>query len=85
MNTGCNLDIASGIKSTKMVRVIGYLKVETLLVQPIPLIPTLDVFPLIWLVLLIISLLKLGFAFILIVVLALVFNISTNVIGFTYA
>ncbi|EDR11400.1 uncharacterized protein LACBIDRAFT_323960 [Laccaria bicolor S238N-H82] len=45
----------------------------------------LDVFPLIWLVLLIISLLKLGFAFILIVVLALVFNISTNVIGFTYA
>lgn len=44
----------------------------------------LYVFPLLWSVLLIVSLLKLGFAFIPIVVLALVFNI-TNVIGFTYA
>jgi len=44
----------------------------------------LYVFPLLWAVLLIVSLLKLGFAFIPIVVLALVFNM-TNVIGFTYA
>ncbi|KAF9455706.1 Golgi apparatus membrane protein TVP23 [Collybia nuda] len=41
-------------------------------------------FPLLWAVLFIVSLLKLGFAFIPIVILALVFNI-TNVIGFTYA
>jgi len=44
----------------------------------------LYVFPLLWAALLIVSLLKLGFAFIPIVLLALVFNI-TNVIGFTYA
>jgi len=44
----------------------------------------LYVFPLLWTALLIVSLLKLGFAFIPIVVLALVFNM-TNVIGFTYA
>ncbi|KAF8167922.1 Golgi apparatus membrane protein TVP23 [Crassisporium funariophilum] len=44
----------------------------------------LYVFPLLWAALLIVSLLKLGFAFIPIVVLALVFNV-TNVIGFTYA
>ncbi|KAJ3506062.1 hypothetical protein NLJ89_g7082 [Agrocybe chaxingu] len=44
----------------------------------------LYVFPALWAALLIVSLLKLGFAFIPIVVLALVFNV-TNVIGFTYA
>ncbi|KAF8807580.1 Golgi apparatus membrane protein TVP23 [Phlegmacium glaucopus] len=44
----------------------------------------LYVFPLLWAALLVVSLLKLGFAFIPIVVLALVFNV-TNVIGFTYA
>jgi len=44
----------------------------------------LYVFPLLWAALLIVSLLKLGFAFIPIVCLALVFNM-TNVIGFTYA
>jgi len=44
----------------------------------------LYVFPLLWAALLIVSLLKLGFAFIPIVLLALVFNM-TNVIGFTYA
>jgi len=44
----------------------------------------LYVFPLLWAALLIVSLLKLGFAFIPIVILALVFNV-TNVIGFTYA
>ncbi|EAU92897.2 hypothetical protein CC1G_03684 [Coprinopsis cinerea okayama7 len=44
----------------------------------------LYVFPLLWGALLIVSILKLGFAFIPIVVLALVFNI-TNVVGFTYA
>ncbi|KAF8649816.1 hypothetical protein AX16_005581 [Volvariella volvacea WC 439] len=42
------------------------------------------VFPLLWSALLIVSLLKLGFAFIPIVILALVFNV-TNAIGFTYA
>ncbi|KAG6842506.1 Golgi apparatus membrane protein tvp23 [Blastosporella zonata] len=41
-------------------------------------------FPLLWSALLIVSLLKLGFAFIPIVILALVFNF-TNAIGFTYA
>ncbi|KAF8912845.1 Golgi apparatus membrane protein TVP23 [Gymnopilus junonius] len=41
-------------------------------------------FPALWVALLIVSLLKLGFSFIPIVVLALVFNM-TNVIGFTYA
>jgi len=41
-------------------------------------------FPLLWAALLIVSILKLGFAFIPIVILALIFNI-TNVIGFTYA
>ncbi|KAF8078435.1 Golgi apparatus membrane protein TVP23 [Lyophyllum atratum] len=41
-------------------------------------------FPLLWFALLIVSLLKLGFSFIPIVVLALVFNF-TNAIGFTYA
>jgi len=41
-------------------------------------------FPLLWAALFVVSLLKLGFAFIPIVVLALIFNI-TNVIGFTYA
>ncbi|KAG5353263.1 Golgi apparatus membrane protein tvp23 [Termitomyces sp. Mn162] len=41
-------------------------------------------FPLLWTALLIVSLLKLGFAFIPIVGLALVFNF-TNAIGFTYA
>ncbi|GLB36332.1 hypothetical protein LshimejAT787_0306200 [Lyophyllum shimeji] len=41
-------------------------------------------FPLLWSALLIVSLLKLGFAFIPIVLLALVFNF-TNAIGFTYA
>ncbi|KAF9015342.1 hypothetical protein BDQ17DRAFT_1295103 [Cyathus striatus] len=41
-------------------------------------------FPLLWAALLIVSILKLGFAFIPIVLLALVFNI-TNVVGFTYA
>jgi len=44
----------------------------------------LYVFPALWIALLIVSLLKLGFSFIPIVVLALVFNF-TNVIGFTYA
>jgi len=44
----------------------------------------LYVFPLLWAALLVVSLLKLGFSFIPIVVLALVFNM-TNVIGFTYA
>lgn len=42
------------------------------------------VFPLLWGALLIVSLLKLGFSFIPIVLLALVFNI-TNAVGFTYA
>ncbi|KAF8225011.1 DUF846-domain-containing protein [Tricholoma matsutake] len=41
-------------------------------------------FPLLWAALFIVSLLKLGFAFIPIVILALIFNV-TNVIGFTYA
>jgi len=41
-------------------------------------------FPLLWTVLLIVSLLKLGFSFIPIVILALVFNFA-NAIGFTYA
>jgi len=41
-------------------------------------------FPLLWLVLLIVSFLKFNLAFIPIVILALIFNI-TNVIGFTYA
>ncbi|KAJ2914237.1 hypothetical protein MD484_g6171, partial [Candolleomyces efflorescens] len=44
----------------------------------------LYVFPVLWVALLIVAILKLGFAFIPIVILALVFNI-TNVIGFTYA
>ncbi|KIM48027.1 hypothetical protein M413DRAFT_439726 [Hebeloma cylindrosporum] len=44
----------------------------------------LYVFPALWIALLIVSLLKLGFSFIPIVILALVFNF-TNVIGFTYA
>ncbi|KAE9410893.1 Golgi apparatus membrane protein TVP23 [Gymnopus androsaceus JB14] len=44
----------------------------------------LYVFPALWTTLLIVSILKLGLAFIPIVLLALVFNI-TNVIGFTYA
>ncbi|TFK40981.1 Golgi apparatus membrane protein TVP23 [Crucibulum laeve] len=44
----------------------------------------LYMFPLLWAALLIVSILKLGFAFIPIVILALVFNV-TNVIGFTYA
>ncbi|TFK30619.1 Golgi apparatus membrane protein TVP23 [Coprinopsis marcescibilis] len=44
----------------------------------------LYVFPLLWAALLIVSILKLGFAFIPIVILALVFNV-TNVVGFTYA
>ncbi|KAF4623543.1 hypothetical protein D9613_001965 [Agrocybe pediades] len=41
-------------------------------------------FPALWVALLIVSLLKLGFSFIPIVILALVFNV-TNVVGFTYA
>ncbi|KDR85176.1 hypothetical protein GALMADRAFT_326856 [Galerina marginata CBS 339.88] len=41
-------------------------------------------FPALWVALLVVSLLKFGFSFIPIVVLALVFNM-TNVIGFTYA
>ncbi|RXW18240.1 hypothetical protein EST38_g7617 [Candolleomyces aberdarensis] len=44
----------------------------------------LYVFPVLWVALLVVAILKLGFAFIPIVILALVFNI-TNVIGFTYA
>ncbi|THU94831.1 Golgi apparatus membrane protein TVP23 [Dendrothele bispora CBS 962.96] len=44
----------------------------------------LYVFPVLWATLLIVSLLKLGLAFIPIVVLALVFNV-TNAVGFTYA
>jgi len=41
-------------------------------------------FPLLWLVLLIVSFLKFNLSFIPIVALALIFNI-TNVVGFTYA
>jgi len=44
----------------------------------------LYIFPLLWTALLIVSFLKLGFAFIPIVILALVFNIA-NAVGFTYA